>query len=539
MKIKITYLLPILATSIFCLTSCGGASDNVKVLRVLNSADYIYEAETKDDEPDMMDQFVTYMKEEKGVTIKYTYDTFDTNETCFNELMTGKSHYDVINVSDYMVQRLISENLIQPLYKESYEEDERVANIRNNISDFLWEKFDNIHPKDYTNNNAYLDCVISQYSVPYMWGTVGVLFNPAFYKNLSEEEALDLFLSWEALYGKETTNSFSIKDSVRDVYAMSVIHTFYESDIKPLEEKYSSGEIDADEFNAEMTKIFNRCEDEHLELIKKDMLRLKDNSFGFEVDSGKTDMIEGKIGANLAWSGDATWAIYEAQCDYDTELYFSIPEEGSNIWFDAFCIPTSATNYDLAIDFIDFMSMPEYAIQNMDYVGYTSAVASDEVLDYFYSSYDVRGEVGLDIEEVKEELEIEEGIDFEDYDVSYFFENALSEEYSAIEDVLILKSWTMDTDYINEDEEPCSCYGRMLRSALPKEELLPKLCVMDDFGTRNKQVLDMWEKVRTNALPLWAVILFIVEGALLLAAIGFAIYKSQTKKTLYKRRHNA
>ena len=161
---KSLFFLP---TSLFVLASlsgCGNASnDNKVVLRILNAADYIYEAEELDEETlqtnyskylgedDMMDQFVSYM-EEQGIDVTYVYDTFDTNETMYNELMTGKSSYDVIVTSDYMVQKLISNDLIQPLYDVSYTDKEETNNIRNNVSSYLWNIFDNIHPKDKNTN---------------------------------------------------------------------------------------------------------------------------------------------------------------------------------------------------------------------------------------------------------------------------------------------------------------------------------------------------------------------------------------------------
>ena len=501
------------------LTSSGCSSSSDKtVLRVLNAADYIYESdgeiESSEDDPryyqylkgeDMLDQFTSYMKEVKGEDITVVYDTFDTNETMYNELMTGKSSYDVIVTSDYMVQKLISNDLIQPLPSSG----EAIDSIRHNISSYLWDIFKDIHPKDKNSNERMMDKNIYDYSVPYMWGTIGVMYNPEYYSSLNEEEVTDLFSSWEGLYQEQTKNSFSIKDSVRDVYAVSVVHAFYENEIKPLEEKLDNGEISSDVFNEELTTIFNRCDDETLKIIKEDMLKLKDNSFGFEVDSGKTDMVEGKIGANLAWSGDATWAILEAEESYEKELYFSIPEEGSNIWFDAFCIPSVSDNVSLATDFIEFMSRPENAIQNMDYVGYTSATASIEVLDYIYENYDVRGEINGESED-----------EYVEYDLSYFFEDNIGEE-----DVSIC---ILHTDEGN--------IGRTLTAQYPEQELLPHLCVMDDFGTQNEAVLDMWENVRSNSLPIWAIIILVIEICIALGAMFYAIFSKTYKKKMIKAR---
>ena len=206
----------------------------------------------------------------------------------------------------------------------------------------------------------------------------------------------------------------------------------------------------------------------------------------------------------MAWSGDATWAITEAEAEYEKELYFSIPKEGSNIWFDAFCIPKTSKHSEYATDFIDFMSKPENAIQNMWYVGYTSATSSIEVLDYIYECYDVRGSVGA---------ELKEGTEYVEYDLSYFFDGVTSNPSDC---VLYAYPETI---------------GRTLTAQFPKQEDLSHLCVMDDFGLQNKAVLDMWEKVRTNSLPLWAIIILFVE---LLTVGGFFIYLYASKS--YKRK---
>lgn len=530
--------LALLPTALFVVASLSGCSNEQSgseklILRVLSSADYIYEEDSIDaydtdcnytsayllDEEgnpkaNMMDQFVAYMADTYNIEVSYVYDTFDTNETMYNELMTGKSSYDIICTSDYMVQKLISTDLIQPISTENYTESDELKNIHNNISSYLWDIFDGIHPKDKNTNEPIKDKIVSSYSVPYMWGTVGVMYNPAFYSNLETDSVIELFKSWDALYSEDTKNSFSIKDSVRDVYAVSIVHALYQDEIKPLEEKLASNQITKAEFNVELNKIFNRCDSDTLTLIKEDILALKSNSFGFEVDSGKTDMIEGKIGANLAWSGDATWAIEQAESDYGKELYFSIPKEGSNIWIDGFCIPTSSTQKDLATKFIDFMSQPTQAIENMWCVGYTSATAGIDTLNYIYENYDIRGAVGGEI--------LEDYVDYEagTYDLSYFFGNSIDNPADAVLNPIP------------------GVVGRTLTAQFPEQGELSHLCVMDDFGTQNEAVLDMWEHVRTNALPIWAIIILLIE---LLAALTFFIYtiiRKVSKKRLKKVRRD-
>ena len=568
---KNKHLLPL----VFLLTafSAGGCSSNEErvVIRVLNSADYIYEASEEgfyceeegryipekevsgnDEEgyvdqaghevyydSDMMKQFVSYMDEkyaDQNIKFDYIYDTFDTPETCYNELMTGKSNYDVINVSDYMVQKMMSHNLIQPIFKVREDTTESFDNISSYMSKYLWGEEDSIFNNIYAKKLAYEDnedpydyekC-LADYSVPYMWGTVGIMYNYDFYK-ATHEETDEAFSTWEVLYNDFAKNSFSIKDSVRDVYAVSILHSSKDQ-IEKLEEKYLNvEEPDFTSFNKELTAIFNSCDEETIARVKQDMLKLKDNAFGFEVDSGKTDMVSGeKIGANLAWSGDAAWAIYQAETESGVEIAFEVPEEGSNIWFDAWCIPTVANNPGYALDFIEFMSEPTQAIANMDYVGYTSATAGDAVLDYVYDNYDVRAE--------EESYPDEE---YEEYDLTYFFKDSL-EEYEL--DDAILHAWTTDTKATYEEliggkltEVSYAVQARMLKAQFPKNEQLPRLCVMDDYGKNNEKVLDMWQSVRTNPLPLWAIILFIIEGVALIGAIAYFLINKSLKKKLRKK----
>ena len=566
-------------------SGCSSSNEQKIIIRVLNSADYIYEAkeegykcdecdkylskdeyhiehdeETDEDiyicnkcgndevyyDCDMMEQFVRYMDEkysEEGLKFDYVYDTFDTPETCYNEMMTGKSNYDIVNVSDYMIQKMITNDLLHPLFEKDNEHDDEIKeNLQANLSDYLWGKpnsiYNNIYAKkanygDNDNPYDYEKGTLADYAVPYMWGTVGVMYNPAFkgYKQFTLEELMEKFSSWEALYDESLKGSFSIKDSVRDVYAVSIIHVNHD-EIEDLKVKYHIGENieDLQGFNREMTVIFNRCDEETLKKISDDMNKLKDNAFGFEVDSGKTDMVSGeKIGANLAWSGDATWAIYEAQTEHDTEIYFSLPDEGSNIFTDSWAIPKVSTHHQYALDFIDFMCQEEQAIANMDFVGYTSSTSTSGVLEYIRDYYDVRvalEEEGYTDEELK-------GMS-DEYDITYFFEGSIEETPSDPEeyclDDAIIWSWKLDTEETTveiidgkEKVVPYAVYARMLRSQFPEKGQLHMLCMMDDYGKQNQAVIEMWQQVRTNPLPLWAIIVLIVQFVAVVALVVYII----------------
>ena len=484
------------------------SKDEVRVLRVLNCEDYIYEYEEGDEEnategenwytEDVMDQFVDYWKAKTGEEIDYVYDTFDTNETMFNELQTGKTSYDIIVPSDYMIQKLISNDMLHKISDENKDE------IWENISGYLYDQFENI-----TANCGETTYKISEFSVPYMWGTVGLMYNPGYYmeknSSLTEDEIHALFADWDNLYTNEDIiGTFSIKDSVRDTYAVSLIHAYRD-------------EIANTTDNTVLGEIFNRNSVDEMAVVKADMLNLKESAFGFECDSGKTDMVDQKVGANMCWSGDATWAITEARNDDESknlDLYYSIPTSyngetakgASNIWFDGLCMPKNTDHednlteeekaqYELAEEFLKFMSTPEIAVQNCYCVGYTPGVAGEAIFDYMLDCY---------------ETEETEGVE---YNLTYFFKDSLSDEYLAE------LGLTNDNIYIFADADMAK---RELAAQYPEQEILGRLAVMRDFGTDgNARLLDMWEQVRTNALPLWGIIVLAVE---VIAGIVFGAY---------------
>ena len=545
MKIrKLLALAPLSLVSVFALAGCDSGSEK-RVLRILNCEDYIYEYEDGDEENsnggldykyDMIEQFEKYWEKDHE-DIEIVYDTFDTNETMFNELQTGKTVYDVIVPSDYMIQKLISYDMLEKF------DDSELDSLWKNISPYLKGKFNEIKAGEES---------IYSYSVPYMWGTVGIMYNPAYYEDVDEEKVHELFQDWDSLYGEELQGSFSIKDSVRDTYAVSLVHAYRD-------------EIASVSDNKTLTDIFNRHEAENIADVKEDMLKLKENAFGFECDSGKTDMTTQKIGANMCWSGDATWAITEAE-EFDLELYYSIPTSyngesakgASNVWFDGFCMPKSdQLDKELAQEFIKFMCEPINAAQNCYCVGYTPGVAGEEMLSYILGEYsaseilasyqDELGGLDEKYAELKKDVTNQKKLD--ELDQEYLDEKASLE--ASIKD---------EQDWINENEGstdnyydlryfygddvdeayflPClGSVGRQLTAQYPSSEQLERLAIMNDFGPEgNARLLDMWEQVRTNSLPIWAIIVFAVEGVAAIAFVSYLLSKKINRKKEKKAR---
>ena len=194
---------------------------------------------------------------------------------------------------------------------------------------------------------------------------------------------------------------------MRDTFAAGMMHA-YESDFVELKRQFEDGEITVAEYNEKYTKLFNGEVDskgnelQFSKVVNKvhgALNSLKKNIFGLEVDSGKQDIVTKKIGINLAWSGDAVYSMDQAEDEElvgqnTSTLYYCVPETGSNLWFDTWVMPKnnnrSEERHDLALMFLDFMSDPANAMQNMEYTGYTSFIGGAEVLELVRDWYDMR-----------------------------------------------------------------------------------------------------------------------------------------------------
>lgn len=396
------------------LTSCSNSTTADRfTLKIINSEDYIY-LDDENPENDMVEQFKRYVKQlardgeidRKFLNVDVVYDTSDTNETLYSELQTGKSDYDLINVSDYMAQKMVTEELVVSLYREGETRAEVLPNYEQYGSEALVSKLDNIAAP---NKNKKITEVkyLKDYAVGYMWGTLGILFNPDYYSFETTEVLNDMHYSYSALWNNKYHKTISIKNSMRDTFAAGMMHA-YETDFVELKRQLEDGEITEAVYNEKYTKLFNGEEDAEgnklkfskvVDKVHSALNSLKDNIFGLEVDSGKQDIVTKKIGINLAWSGDAVYSMDQAEDEElvgsnTSTLYYCVPELGSNLWFDTWVMPKnnnrSEERHDLALMFLNFMSDPANAMQNMDYTGYTSFIGGGEVLELARDWYDMR-----------------------------------------------------------------------------------------------------------------------------------------------------
>ena len=521
---------------------------NEKVtLRLLNVEDYIYERDPKepDTEPDLVDQFVTYIDEEyhdmfpKGVAV--SYETTDTPESMFNLMKLSQGSYDLVCPSDYMIQKLIVNDMIMPMNID----EEHMPNYIGNASS-IKDRLDAISA---VNGKTGETCYLANYAVGYMWGTLGLLFDPA-YGGRDPEQTIEDMQEWDVLWNPDYKGISSIKDSVRDTYAIGLLHAF-DDEFAALKESYDKGEITAEKYNEDFSELFNKCDNETLDKVRQSLTKLKGNVFGMEVDSGKQDIVTGKIGINFAWSGDAVYSMEQAEEEKELELYYSIPNTGSNLWMDAWCMPKSnrsEAQTTLAELFLDFLSIPEYTAQNMEYTGYTPFTAGNEILDLTRSWYDYRYDE--ETEEFDDEFaptaeEIEE-LGLQKIDLSYFFDgtltdedgNPLSAEESAEACVFYSDCYLPDaeTDAEGNIVGGNRAVGRNFFCQFPDEETLVRCAVMRDFGSQNEAVLKMWEKFKSDALPVWAIVLFIVEVSAALVLVLYFVIGKRMKYSLRKKR---
>ena len=596
---KLLLLLSLLPVFTLGLSSCNTTNEVVNnscVLRILNWEDYIYEQDIDEgyDAPDMVDQFVTYVKENypQYSNVKVVYDTTDTNETMFNELQTGKSHYDLLCPSDYMIQKLLSQNLLEKMDRQ------KLPNYQRFVSEFMKQRLDTITAERKIDEENVVVEKLEDYVAGYMWGTLGLLFNPEFpafvERGITRDEVIEDMSSYSALWDNKYKSTTSVKDSMRDTYAIGVLET-YKDELQAARDLYLADPTNPSvvkTYNNKVSEIMNRCDSETISKVVDILGTLKENVYGLEVDSGKQDIVTKKIGINFAWSGDASYSIYQAHDEEQVaepfDLLYSVPELGSNIWFDGWVIPKDETRsqeqYDLAHLFIDFISTPDNAAQNTEYIGYTSFIGGDAIVDYVRDCYDNRTdyvyygedylslyyldpitdeecEVGYDVffkeedlnsaydavalyyydendnpiyinETYNERFVLQE--DWEAVDLKYFFEGTL-DEYSVDNNDHIFYS----DDYLpftNSDGSKNVSVGGHFFCALPNEDTMNRCAVMRDFGNNNGKILQMWENFKSDPLPLWATILFIAELAIGAGAVTYLLLNKVIKQSLRKKR---
>ena len=292
---KISILITIGLMVSTMLTGCGG-TDSKKVLNVYNVGDYIDE------------NIITLFEEKTGIDVQY--ETYDTNEMMYQKVKSGSTNYDLIFPSDYMVEKMKSEGLLQKI------DFKNIPNMKYIDKSFLNPIYDETN----------------EYSVPYMWGTFGILYNKKMVK-----EPVD---SWNILWNPKYKGNIMMFDSVRDTMGIS---------LKRL--GYSMNTTNPKEINEAM----------------KELMKQKGLVLAYVNDEGKDRLLGEEVAMGIAYSGDAVTLMEE-----NPNLAYAIPKEGTNKWVDAMAIPKSAQNKKEAEMFINFLLDPEIAKMNAEYIGYST-----------------------------------------------------------------------------------------------------------------------------------------------------------------------
>ena len=314
------------------------AQDRSHVLKVYNWSDYIAEG--------VLDDFKDWYFEQTGEKVEVIYMTFDVNEAMLSKIEKGHEDYDVVCPSDYIIERMLNKGLLLPL---DYACLGNTPNyIAQNRSPFIESMFKSINPSIDAN----------QYSVAYMWGTTGIIYNS---DKVSREEAS----TWDIIRNPKFAGKILIKDAPRDVYAPVLIYL--------KQKELASGKVT-------LSSLMHDSSDESISMVKDYLLQCKPGVYGWEADLGKEQLTKERAYVSLNWSGDAVWAIDEA-ASVGVNLDYVVPEEGSTVWFDGWVIPKYAKNVKAATYFINFMSRPDIAIRNMDETGYVASNGAWEVLE--------------------------------------------------------------------------------------------------------------------------------------------------------------
>lgn len=307
-KCQLMYkVISVLTIAAMMFSSCGRSTGGKtrKQIIVFNYGDYI--------DRSVLGQF------EKETGIKVVYEEFLTPEAMYTKYKNGTVKYDLICCSDYMIDKMIKE-------KEVKEINYNIMEHIGNIGDTYWEiskNFDEGH----------------KYSVPYFWGTVGILYNTTMVEDIPE--------SWSNLWDEKYKNNIIMQNSVRDSFIPPLI-------------------LDGCSINTTDEKSLRKA----LEALKKQKSLVQ----SYLVDEIRDDMANEQAALAVIYSGEASLAT-----EYNEDLAYVVPKEGSNVWMDSWVIPEGAGNYDGAVKFLDFLCRADIAEKNFEYVYYSTP--NEAVLD--------------------------------------------------------------------------------------------------------------------------------------------------------------
>ena len=326
--LKKCFSLGLISMLAITMTGCGNSENNGKIV-VYNWGEYI--------DPKVNKMFT----DETG--IKVVYSEYANNEEMYAKVEQGNVAYDVICPSDYMVEKMINNNLLAPL------DFTQIPNYQNIDPEFKGLQFDKN----------------DEYSVPYMWGTVGIVYNKKMV-----DEPVD---SWDILWDDKYKEKIFMYDSERDSIMVALKKLGYSMN----------------------TRDLNQLEEAKQLLIEQAPLVLS-----YVGDEGKNKMVNEEAALMVAYAGDAMVMLAENE-----DLAFAIPKEGSNYFVDSLVVPANAENKEGAFDYINFLCRPDIAAMNAEYIGYSTPIsAARELLpeeirnsEVAYPSSDITGAAKMEM----------------------------------------------------------------------------------------------------------------------------------------------
>ncbi len=267
-------------------------------------------------DPEVLDIF----EEETGINV--IYEEFETNEIMYPKVKSGAVAYDCVCPSDYMIQKMLQNDMLAEI------DFENIPNIKN-IGDTYMEKSTSFDPDN-------------KYSVPYCWGTVGILYNKTMVS-----EPID---SWDVLWDSRYKDNILMQDSVRDAFAVAL--------------KYKGWSLNS-------TNISELTQAQQLLLDQKPLVQ------AYVVDQVRDKMIGNEAAIGVIYSGEAIYTQKE-----NSDLEYVIPKEGSNVWIDSWVIPKNAEHKENAEKFINFLCRADIALMNFEYITYsTPNTAARELIE--------------------------------------------------------------------------------------------------------------------------------------------------------------
>lgn len=305
---KLLALVLVTVMSASLLGGCGssGKYPNGKVY-VYNWGEYIDE------------ETLRMFEEETGIEV--VYDEYETNEIMYPKVEAGASQYDVICPSDYMVRKMIDNDMLAELNWDN------LPNAKANIGAQYYEQAEGFDPGN-------------KYCVPYCWGTVGILYNTT----MVDEPVT----SWSILWDEKYADNILMQESVRDLFMVAL---------------------------KELGYSMNSTDKQELEEAKDLLIKQAPLVQAYVIDQVRDKMIGGEAALGVIYSGEAIYTQRE-----NPDLAYVIPEEGTNVWIDGWVIPKNAPNKENAEKFIDFMCRGDIALLNFEYITYSTPNTAAQAL---------------------------------------------------------------------------------------------------------------------------------------------------------------